>query len=65
MSGHNWHVKSKKWSIFLDKVEFFGHVVAKDVVSITDIKVSIVGDWLFSRNMHKLQHFLGLANFYS
>ena len=39
--------------MFLDKVEFLGHVITKDGVSVADVKVSAV----------HVQGFLGLANF--
>ena len=64
LSDKNWHVKSKKCALFLDKVEFLGHVITKDRVSVVDVKVSAVGDWLIPKTVQDVQGFLGLANFY-
>ena len=64
LSDQNWHVKSKKCALFLDKVEFLGHVITKDGVSVADVKVSAVHDWPIPKTVRDVQGFLGLANFY-
>ena len=58
------HVKSKKYALFLDKVEFRGHAIIKDGVSVADVKVSAVCDWPIPKTVRDVQGFLGLANFY-
>ena len=50
--------------MFLDKVEFLGHVITKDGVSVADVKVSAVHDWPIPKTVRDVQGFLGLANFY-
>ena len=50
--------------MFLNKVEFLGHVITKDGVSVADVKVSAVHDWPIPKTVRDVQGFLGLANFY-
>ena len=50
--------------MFLDKVEFLGHVITKDRVSIADVKVTAVYDWPITKTLRDTQDFLGLANYY-
>ena len=52
------------YALLLDKIEFFGHVMTKNGVSVADVKVSAVHDWSIPKTVQDVQGFLKLANFY-
>ena len=54
----NWHVKSKKCILFLDKVKLLSYILRKCGISIANVKVSAVYDWSVSKTMHEVQGFL-------
>ena len=64
LSEDNWHVKSNKFVLFFDKVEFFVHIITKDIVPVADVKVSLVCDWSIPKTMQNIQGYLGLAYLY-
>ena len=45
------YVKSKKYAPFLNKGEFLRHVLTKDGISIADVKVSEVCNWLLIKTV--------------
>ena len=50
--------------MFLEKVEFLGHVITKDGVLVADVKVSAVYDWPIPKTVRDIQGFSGLVNLY-
>ena len=63
MSEQNWHVKSKKCVVFLDKVELLGYIITKDGVFVADVKVSAVHNWQITKTVQNIKVFLGVDNF--
>ena len=57
-------VKPKKYKQKVREVEFLGVVISPREVEIQKEKVKGVLNWLASRNIKKVQKFLGLANYY-
>ena len=47
-----------------DSVEFLGHVVSKDGVQVDPKKVSVIRGWPPLRDVHAVQQFLGLGNYF-
>lgn len=39
------YLKEKKCSLFLEKINFLGHVISKDGVSMESGKISVIQDW--------------------
>ena len=58
------YVKESKCALYLKKVEFLGHVVSADGVSVQISKIDAVRDWPAPISITELQCFLGLANYY-
>ena len=56
LNEQNWYVKSNKCALFLDKVEFLGHVIMKDGVLVKDVKVSAVHYWPVPKIIQKVQY---------
>jgi hypothetical protein len=49
----------------LTEVQFLGHVVSSEGISVDPSKVREVLDWKPPRTVHQVQSFLGLASYYS
>ncbi|KAL5566169.1 hypothetical protein UlMin_029333 [Ulmus minor] len=49
---------------WLDRVQFLGHVVSKDGISVDPAKIDAVSKWPVPTNVTEIQSFLGLAGYY-
>ena len=54
----------KKCHFFQEKVEFLGHFISEDGVSMDPLKVEAVRNWPPPSNVTHIKQFLGLASFY-
>jgi hypothetical protein len=61
---HKLFAKYSKCEFWLEKVNFLGHVISKDGVSVDPDKVSAVQDWRTPCNTTEIRSFLGLAGYY-
>ena len=57
-------MKQKKCALFLNKVEFLGHVISSKGIKIAHDKIDAVKSWPKPETVQNVQAFLGLANFY-
>ena len=64
LAAKNWHVKEKKCALFLPEVEFLGHVVSAESITMAVDKVHAVLSWPMPMCVREVQGFLELANFY-
>ena len=53
-----------KCSFFQPSVEYLGHIISKEGISMDHHKVKAILDWPTPANVEELRSFLGLANFY-
>lgn len=53
-----------KCDFFLDKVEFLGHVLTSDGISVDPKKITIVESWTTPSSVAKIRSFLGFAGYY-
>ena len=60
----NWHVKEKKCALFLQEVEFLGHMVSAEGVKVVVVKIDAVSSWPTPTCVREVQGFLGLVIFY-
>ena len=58
------YIKESKCHLFLEKVNFLGHVVDKNGLSLESGKVDAVSKWPVPQNVTQVQQFLGLCNYY-
>ena len=58
------YIKEKKCHLFLNQVNFLGHVVDSRGVSLESGKVDVIRDWPAPTNVNQVQQFLGLCNYY-
>ena len=64
MEENDLFVKQEKCKWKVRKVEFLGVVISPKGVEMQKEKVEEILKWLVSRNIKKVQKFLGLANYY-
>ena len=64
LNKKKWHVKQKKCVLFLNEVEFLGHVISSKGIKVTHDKIDAVKSWQKPETVQDAQAFLGLANFY-
>ena len=61
---HQLYAKFSKCKFWLDRVQFLGHVLTPEGVSVDPSKVQDVVDWKPPRSVHQIRQFLGLAGYY-
>ena len=64
MAHYSLFVKETKCALFLSQVEFLGHIVTAEGISVQPGKVDAVRDWPQPKTVTELQQFLGLCNYY-
>ena len=63
LNEKKWHVKQKKCALFLEKVEFLGHVISSKGIKVAHNKLDAVKSWPKLETVRNVQALLGLANF--
>jgi hypothetical protein len=58
------YVKFSKCEFWLSEVQFLGHVISSEGISVDPGKVQEVLDWKPPRTMHQVHSFLGLTGYY-
>jgi len=48
----------------MSEVEFLGHVVSKEGISMDDSRVEVVKQWPTPKSYHDIQVFIGFTNYY-
>ena len=56
--------KFSKCDFWLNEVNFLGHVVSKESVSVDPAKVEAVSEWVALTSVTEIRSFLGLAGYY-
>jgi hypothetical protein len=61
---HKLYAKFSKCEFWLDRVQFLGHVLTPEGVSVDPSKVHYVLSWKSPTSVHQIRQFLGLAGYY-
>jgi transposase InsO family protein len=64
LRANQFYAKPSKCVFAVPQVDFLGHVVSGSGVHTDPSKTDAIRDWPTPRNMHEVQCFLGLANYY-
>ncbi|KAL5579150.1 hypothetical protein UlMin_011592 [Ulmus minor] len=64
LSEHRLYAKFSKCEFWLDRVQFLGHVVSRDGISVDPAKIDAVSKWPVPTNVTEIRSFLGLAGYY-
>ncbi|XP_074366170.1 uncharacterized protein LOC141707082 [Apium graveolens] len=58
------YAKFLKWEFWMEKVQFLGHIVSREGISVDPEKVEAVANWERPKTPMKVRSFLGLAGYY-
>ena len=58
------YAQLSKFQFWLDRVEFLGHVISVEGVSVDPQKIEAVVNWKPLKNVSEVRSFLGLAEYY-
>ena len=61
---HKLYAKFSKCEFWLDRVQFLGHVLTPEGISVDPSKVQDVLNWKSLKSVHQIRQFLGLAGYY-
>ena len=61
---HKLYAKFSKCEFWLKKVQFLGHVISEDGISVDPSKIRDVLDWKTPETVPEIRSFLGLAGYY-
>ncbi|KAL5546835.1 hypothetical protein UlMin_006522 [Ulmus minor] len=64
LKEHQLYAKFSKCEFWLDSVQFLGHVISKDGISVDPSKIEAVSKWSAPTNVSEIRSFLGLAGYY-
>ena len=55
------YVKLNNCALFTSRIEFLGHVISDERISVNPRKVKVVAEWPISKNKIEVRSFLGLG----
>ncbi|KAL5542761.1 hypothetical protein UlMin_010471 [Ulmus minor] len=61
---HRLYSKFSKCEFWLQSVQFLGHVISKDGLSVDPAKIEAVSEWTAPTSVTEIRSFLGLAGYY-
>ena len=64
LEEHKLYAKLKKCKFWLERVQFLGHIVTKDGISVDPAKVEAIVNWPRPTNVSEVRSFLGIAGYY-
>jgi len=64
LEEHKLYAKLKKYEFWLEKMQFLGHIVTKDGISVDPAKVEAIVYWPRPTNVSEVRSFLGVAGYY-
>ena len=64
LQAHQLFAKFSKCDIFKDKIQYLGHVVTKEGISIDPEKIRAIEDWPVPRDVTDVWSFMGITGYY-
>ena len=64
LRDHQLFAKFSKCDFFMDKIQYLGHVVTKEVISVDPEKIKAIEDWLVPKDVTDVQYFMGITGYY-
>ena len=61
---HQLYAKFSKCDFFKDKIQYLGHVVTKEGISIDPKNIKAIEEWLFPKDMTDVWSFRGITGYY-
>ena len=64
LTEHKLYAKLKKCEFWMETVQFLGHVISAEGISVDSAKIATVVNWPKPTNVTEVRSFLGLAGYY-
>ena len=64
LRDHQLFAKFSKCNLFKDKIQYLGHVVTKEWISIDPEKIKAIEDWLVPKDVTDIRSFMGITGYY-
>ena len=58
------YTNPKKYNLFISEIEFLGHIMSKEGISIDNSRVEVVKQWPTPKSYHNIQVFIRFMNYY-
>ena len=64
LRDHQLFAKFSKCNFFKDKIQYLGHVVTKEGISVDRENIKAIKDWLVPKDVTNVQSFMGITGYY-
>ena len=64
LQNHQLFVKFSKCNFFKDKIEYLGHVVTKEGISMDPEKIKAIKYWPVPKDVTDVRSFMGITSYY-
>ena len=61
---HKLYAKFSKCEFYKDKIQYLGHVISKEGISIDPDKIKEIIDWLVREDLNDVRSFIGITGYY-
>ena len=61
---HQLYAKFSKCDFFKDKIQYLGHVITKDEVSVDPDKINAINEWPVPKDVTNVRSFMGITGYY-
>ena len=61
LRNHQLFAKFSKCDFFKDKIQYLGHVVTKEGISVDPKKIKVIKDWLIPKDVIDVRSFMGIT----
>ena len=61
---HHIYAKFSKCDFFKDKIQYLGHVITKDGISIDPDKIKAINEWPVPKDVTDVRSFMGITGYY-
>ena len=61
---HKLYAKFSKCEFFKDKIQYLGHVISKEGISVDPDKINEIIEWLVPKDVTYVRSFMGIVSYY-
>ena len=61
---HQLYAKLSKCDFYRDRIQYLGHIISKEGISVDPDKIEAIMNWPTPRNVADVRYFMGLAGYY-
>ena len=61
---HQLFAKFSKCDFFKDKIQYLGHIVTQEGISVDPEKIRAIKDWLVPKDVTDVRSFMGITGYY-